>query len=266
MSDLYRINLQLFADPPGGESGGAPSGDPGPGGDPSGGGSGNPPPNTPTERMFTETQMQGAIRARLAEEQKKYADYDSNKNIVDRLAKITGRSAQDIQKELDGLVMETEANQAGMHPVVYQQLNQGAREIESMREENLNIRMDLEESKLMNDPMYSSLKDKTVNDTVREYARKTGATMEQSFWATQGATTMKQRELEMEQRIKTNLQNQMGHGNIMTEMTEEVKGLGLTADELAYCRQTGKDPADYAAMKNMNSIDAYRAHKKSKQK
>jgi hypothetical protein len=268
------MDLQMFAegDPTGG---GAPGGDPTPGGNPSPGGApgGNETPPTggspggSTPRMFTEEQMQIAIRARLAEEQKKYTDYDRHKGIVERMSKITGRSVDDLETELTGISVQMAAQQTGLPPQVYNQLTQTNNEVKKVKEDNLNMRLSMEETQLKTDPVYASaLSDATTLNNVREYAKKMDCSMEQAFWATQGPNQVKQMQREMEQRIKSQYQDKLSRGNILTDVTDEVKSLGLSPTELSFCQERGFDPAEYAALKNSNDIESYRKHKNSKKK
>ncbi len=39
---------------------------------------------------------------------------------------------------------------------------------------------------------------------------------------------------------------------------------GLTKEEIAYCRESGQDPEEYAFLKNNNSIQAFRNRKQKK--
>jgi hypothetical protein len=257
------------ADPGAPGGGGSPGGDPTPGGGPTPGadGGGTPPAGggTPTPKMFTEEQVQAAIRGRLAEEQNKYKDHDRYKGIIENMSKMTGRSVEEIERELTGMAAESAQRQSGLPPQVYTSLTETNKELDRIKGDNLKLRLDIEEKDLKANPTYSTaLSDAKVLGSVREYAQKMDCTMEQAFWATQGSTHVQQMQRETEQRILNQYKENLSRGPIFTDQTDEIKSLGLSPTELAYCQERGQDPVEYAALKNSNNIEGYRKFKKSK--
>lgn len=258
------------ADPGAGSGGGAPTGGApaAAGGAPGGqaapaGGAG--------ERTFSQAEVQSLIQTRLAEQSeslsKKYSGHDTYKTVVDRMAAMTGKTAEQISAELEAIGTELEARQQGIPPQLLQTINSTNAELDKLKAKAAESQLDVEEATLCQNPVYGdAMKKPEVKKEVREFATKTGVSLEQAFWATQGSKHVQQIERDTEQRIKTSMSEAAARGGVLMENPQEAEALGLTAIELAYCRDSGTDPKRYAALKNNNSIEGYRKWKKSSEK
>lgn len=278
--DIFRFDLQLFAEGDGGADGsaGAAGGEPGGAGD-GGAGGGTPSGETGNqagagggqagggEEMIPKSQVERAIQARLAQAQRSTGELQRHKTIVDRISSITGQSVEAIEAQLDGLALENEAQRLGVNPQVAQAITQMNTALRQTQATNRQMQLDLEESQLKTNPMFAqALADKDTSARVKEMAMKTGLPLEKAFWLSEGTSYAQNMEKQIEARVTANIQNRMGKGGILTEDTSKFDSLGLDPEELAYCQSTGRDPEEYAALKNMNNIEQYRAHKKKKDK
>lgn len=249
-------------------------GDPGPG--PVGGASAGAASGTPAagssassgagEESIPKSQVESIIRARIAEQassmQSKYADHDKYKGVVERIAKITQRPVDDLARELEAIELQVGASQVGLPPQVFQEIVNTQNEVKTLKEENQKTKLDNEENALKANPTYATaFGNEESRKEIREFATKTGVSLEQAFWATQGSKQAGQMERDIEQRIMTKLKNNQALGGVINDTSTGATDLGLTPEELAYCRATNMAPEDYAALRGANSITAYRAYK-----
>lgn len=269
---LWRRNLNPFFDvDPGAGGGAAPAG-----GDPTAGVGGAPAGSTTPsagggEESIPKSQVENIVRTRLAEQaasiNAKYKGHDKYKGIVEKMGKLTNKEIDALAQELEAIEIQVGAAQAGVNPQLYQSMITNQNEIKALREDNQRTKMDFEETTLKSNPVYGpAFADESTRTEIRDFAVKTGVTLEQAFWATQGTKRASQIESDTEKRVKASLLDAQARGGIINDTTSAPTDLGLTAQELAYCKETDTDPEDYAAAKNSNSIEAYRAHKKKKGK
>lgn len=268
------FDLQLFAEE-GAPEGGSPSG-----GEPGGGSSTGTPPErgggepgggTPsTGKTFTQAEVENLIKARVAQAQQsaseKYKDYDRYSNVVQRISKLTNQPVEHIERQLEQMELQYNARSAGMPPQLFQHLSQQSAETAKLKKDYANIQLELQETQLASNPTYAqAFKDPETKAQIREFAEKAGVTLEQAYWATVGPQMLSQTEREIEARVINNLKTRLGPENvILNEESSEITSLGLTKEEIAYCRESGQDPEEYAFLKNNNSIQAFRNRKKKK--
>lgn len=217
------------------------------------------------EEMIPKSRVQEIIRQRIAETHAKYKDYDTLKGLAEQLEKLTGLDVNTINQQLSAYAQQIVAHQTGIPPQLSSQLDATQREALKAREENLNIRLDLEEERLKNNPLYADLKDnQEVRQAVRDYAKKMGVSLEQAYWAVQGSKRVEQVQRETEQRVLAELQAKAAYGGVMGDSSQEIRDLGLTPDEIGAARLLGMDPKEYAALKKAEDLDAYRSLKSKK--
>jgi hypothetical protein len=222
-------------------------------------------PQPPGEEMIPKSRVQEIIRQRLAETRAKYQDYETLKGVVSQLEKLTGLTLDQLSQQLAAYEQQLVSRQVGVPPQILGQLDATQREALKAREESLNIRLDLEEERLKNSPLYADLKeDQEVRQAVREYAKRNGVSLEQAYWAVQGPKRVEQIKRETEQRVLADLKAKAAYGGVMGDSSEEIQKLGLTPEELSAARAMGMDPKEYAALKNVDNIEAYRSLKKKK--
>mgnify|MGYP000897569796 CR=1 FL=1 len=73
--------------------------------------------------VYTKEDVSRIIQSRLAEEQRKYSDYDKLRSLAARLEQVTGRTSDDIVQQLDVYNQQLEAQQAGLTPQAHQEIN-----------------------------------------------------------------------------------------------------------------------------------------------
>lgn len=285
----YRFFEPMMDDDGGGSGAGAPAagdqgtgtpagGTEGEGGAPQGGstipeGGQSPSPTPQGDKTFTQAQVESMIKARIAEAKKstetQYGDYEKNKAILNRIAQMSGITTEALEQQLEVIEAEAVAKQTGISPQVYQAVKAQQSQIDKLNQDATNYKLDAQEATLKANPLYKdAFSDEDTRGEIRSFAIKTGVTLEQAFWATQGSKGTEQMERDIEQRILTNIQNKMGKGNILSDGGGAVvdKNFGLSPEEVAFYTAQGEDLEDMAALKNMNNIDQFREHKAKKAK
>lgn len=284
----WNLSLPMFAADEGG-GGGAPASDagsPAPGSDGTGGDGGAPQGGSSSpsegqtgastseggEKNYTQSQVEGMIKARIAEAkasaEKQLGEMGKYKGLAEKIAAMTGNTLDSIEEQLAQIEAEAVSKQTGIPAPVYQEMVKTQDRMTKLEKENLEARLDLEETKLMTNPTYSSLKNDDVRKEVRDLATKSGLTVEQAFWASQGSKGTAQMERDIEQRVLASIQNKAGKGNILSDGggSPADPTYGLSADEIAFYESQGDNLEEMAALKAGNSIDQYRKFKKSKSK
>jgi hypothetical protein len=227
---------------------------------------------TVQEEMVPKSQVERIVSARVNETNKRYADYDTYKSghekykgALSKMAKIAGLDSEeallaqlDLAESRGTLSTAPTGTTTPVRQVMDPELK---KEIETARNETRDTRFDLEENRLTADPTYADLKQPEVKQAVRDYATKNGTNMQTAFWVMYGPTVAKKQVDATEQRVRASLQEQLARGGVITEMTPEIKALGLEPDEIAGAQHMGMTPEFYAGLKNAKTIDDYRALK-----
>jgi len=266
------FDLQLFGDGGQGDDGGTAgdgtggdgtdgdTGTAGTGGGTAGTGGANP-------RTFTQEEVQAAIRGRLAEEQKKYQNYDTYKGLVERISTLTGQTPEAIAVQLEQIETQRriqQQQQQGISPEIARQLESTQRESQQTREQLLETQYNLEEERLVRDALYAPLKEEEIKKSVREFAKKNNMTLEQAFWATQGPTRAKQMQTEIEQRVSTSLREKMARGGVLTDDADDGGAGSLTPEQRAAARLMGLSEEEYKASLDSPDLESYRKARKAK--
>jgi len=235
-------------------------------------GAGQSTSSTP-DKVYTQAQVESMIKTRIAEAkesvQKQYGDHDKYKSLATRLAAMTGNTVDNIEAELEKLEAEAVSKQTGISPQVYQEIKAQQSQLTQLQKDNINFRLDAEEAKLMNNPAYKDgLNKEEIRNEVRDFAEKTGLSVEQAYWATQGVKGTQQMERDIEQRILASINNKTGKGGVISDSggAPSDPNFGLTAEEVAFFTERGDDLEEMAILKGSNGIEAHRAYKKAKAK
>jgi hypothetical protein len=214
----------------------------------------------PTKHM-TKEEASRAIQQRVNDLNQRYG---RKATIVDKLAQATGWTEDMIDVYLDQV-----ASGVGGAP---QQQQQQAHQIDpallqtqalakNAAQATLETRRMVEEQAIKTNPLYADFEQ--VKDQVRQYADQTGLSLEQAYWAVNGASRAKAIQQEAEQRALANVNRNRGLG-AEGDGAAEFSKLGLSAEEIAFAQATGTDPKRFAALKNATDLDSYRKLKQQK--
>lgn len=221
-----------------------------------------PTPETPAGRTYTDEDVQNMIRGRLKDAQAKFeAQYGPYKQTLEKLMDISGMSLEDVQEYIANYEQE-QMRQKGIDPDLYKQL-QGVKDIGvNAGQVALETRRMIEEEQLKREAMYSDYDQ--VKEEVREAADRFGITLKEAYWMVNGINRAAAIQKETEQRVMENLRNKRGLGAEGDSSGEIPAGLDLTPEEFRIAKESGIDPAEYAAMKNIQDYGQYLEAKKQK--
>lgn len=224
-----------------------------------------------TGKTFTQSEVEGMIRARIAEARASYekqlGDSNKYKGLAERIANMTGVNLDTMEEQLAAIEAEAVSRQTGIPPQVYQEIVKSNQRMSTLEQDNLRYKLDAEEAKMLLNPAYADMKKEEVNAEVKDFASKTGITLEQAFWATQGSKGTAQMEREIEQRIMASIESKAGKSGILKDTGSGFEGnSGLSDEELAFVTAMGGDPDRYAAAKGAGNIEEYRRNKKARGK
>lgn len=217
------------------------------------------------DTTYTKEDVSRIIQARLAEEQRKYGDYDKLRALSSKLEHLTGRTADDLSQQLDIYYQQLEAQQSGLPPQAHQEINMAKQAAIQAYQQNLDLRLAIEEQNMKRDPVYADLKGE-LREAAYAYARRAGVSLTQAYWAVNGPAKAKQLEREIEQRILANQKHRDESGVVTGDSAEEAKSLGLTMEQIQAAKLLGMTPAEYAAFAKVDNLESYRKFKKDKKK
>jgi len=193
-----------------------------------------------------------AIQAEKAKLKQKYETaLGKYKNVVDRLASLSGMDADQLAQRLDAYTQQLAAQNSGMSPEIYQHLSGMTDTVRGIQRQNLELQRKLEENELKANPTYADFDE--VRDDVYDYADKYNVSLRESYWAVNGDRRAEQIARETEQRL--------------IAQREQVGDLGVVSGDYSTSSEgvkfESRDEAEAASIFGM-SADEYRALEKAK--
>lgn len=257
MEELRRMNLQLFADDGTGDTSGdmgdtstedtgVNDGDLTPGGQSDTEGDMGDGSATIPDGYIPKEVAEKHISSRVNELNQKYRPY---REVVEELQQVTGMTLDQIRAYI-----RQYSQQANVNPNVDPQLAETQRLAHTAGQTALETRRMVEEQILKQNPLYSDYD--LVKDKVVEYADRYGLSLEQAYWAVNGANRAANIQKEVEQRTLARIKERDGLG-AEGDGAAEYKKLGLSAEEIQFAKASGMTPEEYAKMKNIKTLDEF---------
>lgn len=224
---------------------------------------------------------EGALDSTTEKTAKTYSDTELADIVKREVDRATARTAKKVQKDWENrpevqffkkagidpneALSRWEAQQAqayveqGVDPAIAQQMAAIQAQTLQAQQGLLDTRLDVEEARLGAQLEKDGLAQdwSEIRDDVRDFARKTGLGLEQALYAVAGPKLLQKIRSNTEAATLARVRERAGRGVESAEGGGGLEKLGLSAEELAFARETGFDPKEYAALKNTSDLDSY---------
>jgi len=210
------------------------------------------------------------IRAEKAKIKAQYADHEA---VVSHLTKVTGLTPTQIRQKLENQIQQPFGGQAvqppaGMSPELFQTFTNMAGALKHTEQETKRLKRDFERGQIKTNPKYADY-DQVAKD-VEDYADKFGVSLEQAYWAVNGANRAEQLAREAEQRAIATREQNWSLGVVSGGGSAIGTGGGKfdNQDQAYVASQFGMDADEFKALsgEKVNIDDFDRFHKKKNQK
>jgi len=199
------------------------------------------------QEFIPKADVQKIVSKRVNELNEKYSDYDKYKQNMERLIKMSGLTEDQFYKQLEEVEIQSKAKQMGVSPEVAKQMEESQRALQEAQKTTLDMKYQMEEQALQSNPLYEDY-DK-VKDEVRELASKSGMSLEQAYWATNGPSLVEKQTKLTEQRVSHNNKYKQQRGTVENEgndKTPPTPGASLTDAQKKMAEQLGMSADEYA--------------------
>ena len=205
-----------------------------------------------------ETMIRGRLEAERAKLEKQYADAPVLRSLAERLQRTTGMTADQIIARIDQYMQAESARRMGLSPQVADEIYSARSLAEQNRLETLNLRMDLEERDILNDPYFVGYNE--IRDKVREMSLKTGMSLKKAYAAlTVGDPKIEaQRQREAEARLQHSIRQKAGRGTVAGDSPKGGQKLEYTPEQETAAKIFGMDIEEYLISEKSRDIDEYR--------
>lgn len=204
------------------------------------------------ENYIPKEKVSEIVRQRVNELNKKYSNYETYKSTIDKLIKLSGLTEEQFFKQLEQVELQQQAQQMGVSPEIARQIQESQRAAEMARQQALEMKYAIEEQQLIQNPMYKEVYDK-VKDEIREFANKTGTSLEQALWAIKGKELAEYQTKMTEHRVQHNYQYKQQRNTVENEggaKTPNNPGASLSDYERRIAQEMGMSPDEYALYAN----------------
>lgn len=209
------------------------------------------------ERLFTQADINKAVKDRLARERKQTDALRSAWKALENKGYIRrGATPEEVIEALEQAQIDELAE---TNPVEAARL-----EAQRMaKAEALDVRIDAAAERLAEkDPLFAELADPDVLESLRPMARMLGGDVKSAYLAKFGDAYAKRLAKQTEAKAMARLAEKSSRKVESGDGGGEAEKLGLNADELAVARMMGMDPKEYKALKEATDFGKYQKMKR----
>lgn len=212
--------------------------------------------------MYSKEQVQAIIRTRVANMEKKIEKLRQAEAAIDRIAEVSGLSREQLIIRLNNMSDEEQAKILGV-PVEQVANMRLARKAQIEQEKQIKkLNRQLEMTELKADKRYADI-DLFMDDVLNKVEEHPSLSLKDAYVLVKGELGIDAKIRDAEQRVVNSQAKAKSKvlvnpvGNAQDQVKKPDKQL------LANASRVGMDANEYAAFKNIDNIDAYRAYKKA---
>lgn len=212
--------------------------------------------------MYSKEQVQAIIRTRVANMEKKIERLRQAETAIDRIAEVSGLSREQLITRLNNMSDEEQAKILGVpvEQVANMRLARAAQIEQEKQIKKLNRQLEMTELKA--DKRYADI-DLFMDDVLNKVEEHPSLSLKDAYVLVKGELGIDAKIRDAEQRAVNSQAKAKSKvlvnpvGNAQDQVKKPDKQL------LANASRVGMDANEYAAFKNIDNIDAYRAYKKA---
>jgi hypothetical protein len=212
--------------------------------------------------MYSKEQVQAIIRTRVANMEKKIEKLRQAETAIDRIAEVSGLSREQLIIRLNNMSDEEQAKILGIpaEQVANMRLARKAQIEQEKQIKKLNRQLEMTELKA--DKRYADI-DLFMDDVLNKVEEHPSLSLKDAYVLVKGELGIDAKIRDAEQRAVNSQAKAKSKvlvnpvGNAQDQVKKPDKQL------LANASRVGMDANEYAAFKNIDNIDAYRAYKKA---
>lgn len=212
--------------------------------------------------MYSKEQVQAIIRTRVANMEKKIEKLRQAETAIDRIAEVSGLSREQLIIRLNNMSDEEQAKILGVpvEQVANMRLARAAQIEQEKQIKKLNRQLEMTELKA--DKRYADI-DLFMDDVLNKVEEHPSLSLKDAYVLVKGELGIDAKIRDAEQRAVNSQAKAKSKvlvnpvGNAQDQVKKPDKQL------LANASRVGMDANEYAAFKNIDNIDAYRAYKKA---
>ncbi len=207
------------------------------------------PPTDPVEpeEMIPKSKVSEIVSKRVNEINDKYKDADKYKSRMDKLLKLSGLTEEQFEQQLQQIELQNSATSMGVSPEIAKQIQESQLAAQQAKDQADAMKYQYEEIQLQQNPLYEGYEE--VKDEVREFAAKTGVTLEQGYWALHGTTLAQKQAKQAKDTTVANQRYRKDRGGVESEgggTVPETPGASLNKAQVRMAKKIGMSPDEYA--------------------
>ena len=218
---------------------------------------------TEQETLYTQEQVQNAVKARVSTFNKKLDKMKPYETAVNRIKDITGLDVDTLVSRLEGMSDAEQAKILGITPEQVASKRKIAESTRTANEHTKQLQFELDEQKLMSDPKFKDypLFKEDIKDLVDENPR---LTLKQAYTLVKGETANQAAVRDAEQRAIAKMTKSSNQQMVRPGASVVKSGTKIDQATITAAKRVGMDPAEYAAYANISDLDSYEKFKVSK--
>ena len=218
----------------------------------------NPEEPSPEDSFYTQAQVEAAVKARVKTFNKKIDKMKPYESAVKKISELTGMGVNTLINRLESLSVADQAKVLGITPEQLQAQKSVQQLQRTREEENTKLQRELEEQKLMANPIYRDMPlfREEILDLMDDNPK---LSMKQAYTLVKGDSGLEAVKRDAEQRAVAKMTKSSNQRVVKPGNAPVSKGLKLDSATLQAAQKVGMDPAEYAAFSNISSLEEYEA-------